>query len=160
MSVLPLLATLLQGGLNTASGYYQGKAGNYNPTASQLQAERTQQLAVQHNQLSNQLKMQQAQYDQEKAMADLNTSYQRDRIIAGDNQAKLQQIDKEYADKFANQKKMFELAMSRLGTFGGVQGNNTPGSALSKTAPTSQEQGAQTMQNLGAVNSYLNTIRE
>ena len=79
-------------------------------------------------------------------MADLNTAYQRDRIIAGDNKAKLSQIDQEYSDKYNNMVRI--LAQAKAG--GGVRGNNTPMGAVSTPPPTQQDEGALTMQGLEA----------
>lgn len=75
-SIIPTLLGLLQGGLGMASGYYQGRAGNYNPTVVDKLREQEQQRTLQHNELTNKLQMQSIQYQHDQDMARVNANMQ------------------------------------------------------------------------------------
>jgi len=173
-SVLPILLQLLSGGLEAASGYYQGKAGNYNPTMTQQRLAREQEQLLQKNQIASQQKMQQAQFVQELAIKKADYGYQSDLMGIQNkyslalnsaqtaNEKQLIQARMNAEIEAANQKRL--QAYQAIGKFGpgllGSMGVGAGGTAAQSVANspriTPQEANAMTSQNLGILNQVGN----
>lgn len=130
-SILPLLMTLLQGGLETASAYYQRKGGDNGPTAQNIRLAREQRAGMQKFGIENQLKMQAIQYQQQRDMAALQNKYQ---IMY--NQAKTDQdkqlIQAQYQADLGKMQAANDLTWKN---FNRILGGQSAASALNQGAP-------------------------
>ena len=73
--LLSTILGLIQGGAYAASAYNQGLAGNRNPTGWEQNVARQQELKIQQNQFQPQLAMNKAQFENDKALRDLDNEY-------------------------------------------------------------------------------------
>jgi len=73
--LLSTILGLVQGGAYAASAYNQGLAGNRGPTGFEQNIARQQELKIQQNQFQQQLAMNKAQFENDKALRDLDNEY-------------------------------------------------------------------------------------
>ena len=139
-SVLPLLLKLLAGGTEAASGYFQGKAGNYNPTYTQQRLEREQAQKIQQNQFQQELAVAKVNYQYQAAMAQLNNEFsiklagaqgdiQRQNVI-NEYQQRMQLMKASYNEALNTQVKGFNILRT---------GSKSPEQAAVSAAPTMGE---------------------
>lgn len=135
-NILPMLLKLLGYGAEAASGYYQGKAGNYNPTYTQQRLEREQAQKLQESQFQQQMAMAKVNYQYQSQLANLNNEFAI-KLNAAQGEQQRKTIEAEYIQKRKNMENAYDL--QKKGVQQIFQGSANPTQAATMSAPTQAE---------------------